>query len=202
MKWKFAFVLIAAVVTHGVALANAGPTPLPKDRKIVEPPVRFEGLDKHPDHVFYMYYGAVYFEFKFVELKDAEPIKLSFNTKNRSPDVYLQVMALERTEFEKRKKADPTLKWFLESKDGVLIARPPAPKATAPLDVKDVPVTTYRVTLKDGKLNAEKIAPMKTGAVEPSGVMPTWIFGIIMSISIAWFGLWFARRGSATPASK
>ncbi len=78
----------------------------------------------------------------------------------------------------------------------MLAAELTAPATTAAADAKEVPVTTYRVTLKDGKLSAEKVEPKKSDPAKPSSSLPPWPFAIVASFSIAWLGLWFARRGA------
>ena len=56
MSRKVAFSMVSSLVMAGTLWANAGPPPLPKDHKVAEPLVRFEGIDKHPDYIFYLYY--------------------------------------------------------------------------------------------------------------------------------------------------
>ncbi|MBI3821977.1 MAG: hypothetical protein HY289_04770 [Planctomycetes bacterium] len=198
MNRKAPLTMLAVLVGAGVVFANAGPAPLPKGRKVVEPPVRFEGIDKHPDHVFHAYYCAVYFGCKLVEAKEGESIKLSFKGdmfKGRVPTTRLWLLAMDRKEFEKRKNDDPSLKWLTdtEKKQGVLWAEMKAPDTTAPETVKEVPVTTYRVTIKDGKLTGTKVEEKKSSALEP--LLPPWTIGLVGSLSLVWLGLWFARRG-------
>src|SRR5262245_14182399 len=125
------YILLAVAVTlamAAVAFANAGPAPLPKDRKVAEPPVKFEGIDKHTDYVFVLTYGAVYFGSTTVELKDTKAITLDFKTKNRTPSAHMTLYAVERKDFEKRKKDDPTLKWLHTAKDGVLSVKVTPPE--------------------------------------------------------------------------
>ena len=59
---------------------------------------------------------------------------------------------------------------------------------------KKVPLTTYRVTLKEGKLTAEMVKDKKRGAAAPARVFPLVGFGLSSAISLGWFGIWFARR--------
>lgn len=199
MVRKLALALVSSLVMVGVVCANAGPPPLPKGHKVAEPPVRFEGIDKHPDYIFHLYYSGVFLERTLVEVKDAHAIKLDFKRKDSTP--YVSIMALtamERKEFDRRKKADPELKWFssLKAEDPLMATLTP-PATTVPIAVKEIPVTTYRVTLKDGKLSAEKVEVKKGAAEGQAGLLPPWTFGILMSLSMAWFGIWFARRGPA-----
>jgi len=197
MTRRMALSLVALLGMVAALSANAGPPPLPKGHKVVMPSVRFEGIDKYPDHVFHLYYSALYFGNTTVEVKDAATLKLDFKAKDRVPIPYLLLTAVERKEFEKRKQDDPSLKWLVEAKEGVLTARPTPPETTAPEAVTDVPVTTYRVTIEAGKLVAEKVAPMKSGAASPSGIQPPVAFALAGSFSVAWLGVWFARRRPA-----
>jgi hypothetical protein len=199
MICKMMLTAIAAMTLAGVVLANAGPAPLPKGRKVVEPPVRFVGLDKHPDYVFHAYFCATYFGCNLAEVKEGEPITIKFSKdsfKGRVPAARLYLLALERTEFEKRKKDDPSLTWLTEEKkgNGVLWAELKAPETTAPETVKEVPTTTYRITLKDGKLSGEKMEEKKSSANEAL-LLPSWALGLVGSVALAWLGLWFTRRG-------
>jgi hypothetical protein len=181
--------------------ANAGPAPVPKGKKVIEPVLRFEGIDKHADHVFYLRYAAYYFEGACVEVKDASPVKVAFkNRGDRMPSVsYVALLAVERQDFDKRKKDDPSLKWMMYDKPGVLEAKLPRPETTAPIESKDVPEATYRVSMKDGKLHAEPMEMKKKDADQSTGLLPTWMFGIVCSLSITWCGIWFARKNRAIP---
>lgn len=189
---RFLSLMVLLLFASG-AIANFGPPYVPKDYKLVEPPVRFEGVDKYSEHAFYLYFSAPYYGSKLVEVKNGEPIKLSFGSGgNRYPDLYAKLLTLERKDFEARKMTDPSLKWLAEEKKGILSADLDAPKSIAPVTTKEVPVSVYRVTLKDGKLSAEKIAPQK-GAAAPTSLLPPSAVGLVMSFSLVWLGLWFAR---------
>jgi hypothetical protein len=198
MGRKLALALVSGLALVGAVCANAGPPPLPKGHKVAEPSVRFEGIDKHPDHIFHLYYSGVFLGRTLVEVKDANAIKLDLKMKDRTPHVtYMALTAMERKEFDRRKQADPELKWFSNlDTAGILTAKLMPPETTVPIAAKEIPVT-YRVTLKDGKLSAEKVEAKKGAAEGQSGLLPPWTFGILMSLSMAWFGIWFARRGAA-----
>jgi hypothetical protein len=205
MSRQLAVSMVCSLVMAGTLWANAGPPPLPKDRKVAEPPVRFEGIDAHPDYVFHLYFYGNFMPEARIEVKDANPFKLDFKRKDRTPTVsYMAIVALRRTDFDKRKQDDPSLKWLTANPttQGALAARLTPPETTVPVTVKEIPVTTYRVTLKDGKLSAEKVEQKKSGAANPSGLLPTWTIGIVSSLSIAWLGLWFARRGASPNLSR
>jgi len=182
--------------------ANFGPPYLPKDHKIADPSVRFEELDKHQDYIFYVSYGQMYTSkpAAHIEVKDSKPIKLYLNV--TSPDrkpvfSYLTLLAMDRKEIEKRKKEDPTLAWFNPKASGLLTVSLAQPETSVPVTAKDGVMTSHRIALKDGKLTAEKIEA-KGGADEPmAALLPTWAFGVVSSLSVAWLGIWFARRGSS-----
>jgi hypothetical protein len=189
---------LAVMTMAATVCANFGPPYVPKDHKLIEPPVRFVGTDKFADHVFYLFYWDAYKGSRLVEVKGEEPIKLSFGAEGtRYPEFSMELLAVEREDFLKRKKIDPSLKWLHDKERGVLAAKADAPKAIAPASVKDIPVTTYRVTLKDGKLSATKSEPQKTSSAVPTGAAPTWMLGLALSMSLVWLGLWFARRANS-----
>ena len=201
MGQKLAMALVSSMAMVGVAFANAGPPRLPKGYKVAEPSVRFTGTDKCADHVFYLNNRTAYFDFGhgLVEVKGSEPITLAFKTKDYIPNLHVVLLAVERRDFEKRKKEDVSLKWLIDEKYGVLSAKLTPPETTASAAAREIPVTTYRVTLKEGKLSAEKAEQKKSDAGNRSGSLPPWILGIVSSLSIAWLGIWFARR-DATPS--
>lgn len=175
--------------------------PLPKDLKNIDPRVRFEGIGRQTDHVFYLRYltfsgNPVGVPHTLRALKDSETFSL--NAQRRLSDMHL--LAMDKKEFEKRQAEDSTLKWFTDKTPGVLRANLTAPPITAKADVKEVPVTIYRVTLKDGKLSAEVFNREKPKVdATPGGLMPLWAFGILGALSLASFGIWAARRRTSQP---
>ncbi len=200
MGRKLALVFISSLLMVAAVWGNAGPAPLPKDRKVAEPPVRFEGIEQHPDYIFHLSYNVIYGGYTLVEVKDSKAFKLDFKWKDRSPSVYMTLLALERKDFDKRKKDDPSLKWLTDDRKpkGLLEAKLTPPETTVPLNTKEIPLTTYRVTLKEGKLSAEKVEDKKSGGETPTGSLPPLAFGIASSLSMTWLGIWCARRGRAT----
>ena len=60
MGRKLLKAVACTVVLAATVAANSGPAALPKDRRVAEPPVRFEGIDQYPDYVFYLTYHIVY----------------------------------------------------------------------------------------------------------------------------------------------
>src|SRR5262249_4647796 len=77
-------VLFSAAVLFVVVSANAEPVPLPKDHKIAEPPVRFEGIDKLTDYAFCLHINEGDIgdppRITMIELKDTNAFKLKFKT--------------------------------------------------------------------------------------------------------------------------
>lgn len=181
---------IGLVVAAG-ARANA---PLPKSLKFFEPPVRFEGIDKHADHVFHMRYVAGIPGYpgppKLVEVRDSKEIKID------GIHIWkITLLAVERKEFEKRAKDDPKLDWLTEKSRGVLAVDVEQPSTTMPKTLKSPPVTTYRVSLNEGKLKAEKFEEKNKSSGGPGlGLLPIWALGIVCSVSLSWLGIWGARR--------
>jgi hypothetical protein len=174
--------------------AASADIPLPKDLKYVDPRVSFEGIDKLPDHVFFLRFltfagGPSGVPHTLIEVADAKPFNL--NAQRRLLDFTL--LAMDRKTYEAKSKDAPAAKWLTDKTEGVLKAAVPTPSTTAPASLKEVPVTPYRVTLTDGKLKVEQIAMKKTSAapVESS----SWLVGVALAISFAWLGLWFVRRG-------
>jgi hypothetical protein len=175
--------------------AASADIPLPKDIKYVDPRVKFEGVEKYSDYVFYLRFltftgGPANTPYTLIEVKDDKVFNL--NAQRRL--LNMNLLAMERKEFEKRAKEAPPSKWLTDKTEGILKATVPIPATTAPVTLKEAPVTTYSVTLTDGKLKAEMVETKKSSAapVDPSSA---WILGIVASFSLAWFGLWFVRRG-------
>ncbi len=189
----FRAALFACVVGFMSAAAVSADVPLPKDLKYIDPRVSFEGIDKQGDYVFYLRYltfagGPAGVPHTLVEVKDAKPFNL--NAQRRLFDMSL--LAMERKEFAKRKQDDASLKWLTDKTPGVLKATITPPSTTAPASVKEAPVTTYRISIKDGKLSAEVVKDAKRS---DAGPLPGWGFGLVLAFSIAGLGIWFARRG-------
>jgi hypothetical protein len=106
----------------------------------------------------------------------------------------MAILAMPRAEFEKRRQADPLLKWLTLNTSGVLVGELQLPETTVPIDVKELPLTTYRVEIKDGKLSAETVGEKKSGAGDSFAPVATLAFGVMSSLSLTWLGVWLARR--------
>jgi hypothetical protein len=188
-----------AIIFVSASVASAD-VPLPKDIKYVDPRVSFEGIDKQADHVFYLRFlsfngGPAGAPYTLIEVKDSKP----FNLKAQRRLTDMSLLAMERKEFDKRKQDDASLKWLTDKTPGVLKASIATPATTASVNIKEVPVTAYRVTLKDGKLSAELVKEGKRSEAAPAGPLPVWGFGLVLAFAIAGLGIWFARRRSAQP---
>lgn len=188
-------VVFACAFAFMSAATVSADVPLPKDLKYVDPRVSFEGIDKQGDYVFYLRFltfsgGPGNTPHTLMEVKDAKPFNL--NAQRRLFDMSL--LAMERKEFDKRKADDASLKWLTDKTPGVLKASITPPATTAPANIKEVPVTTYKVSLKEGKLAVEQVKDSKDGKRSDAGPLPTWGFGLVLAFSIAGLGLWFARR--------
>jgi hypothetical protein len=195
MRPVLAFAAAAVLV---LASRSGADVPLPKDLKYVAPRVAFEGVEQHPDYVFHLRFltfngGPVGVPYTTVEVKNDKAFVLA--VERRVLD--FQLLALERKEFEKRAKADASLKWLTEKAEGVLAVALPTPSTVGKVTDTEVPVTTYRVAIKDGKLTGERGGGGAKGAApgrSSSALVPGWAVGIIAAAGLAWLGLWWTRR--------
>jgi hypothetical protein len=197
---------VAGILLVVTALsANSGPPrylPVPKDHRPVDPSVRFEGVDKYPEYIFHLVvlWRDADKQSLLVEVKEAKILPLQFSgkdvPKDHTPYASLLLKAMKRVDFAKRAKDDPKLSWLDRNPEGVLAVRLEPPVLTVPIAQKEVPVTTYRVKLSDGELRAEKVGGDKSGTAFPGGLLPQWAFGLTSSLSLAWLGIWLARRGT------
>jgi len=191
MRRTFGLALAAGLLAVSAASADI---PLPKDVKYVDPMVRFDGVSKHPDHVFVLRFltftgGPANILHTVIEVKDDKAFNL--NAQRRLTDMSL--LAMDRKAAE---KAGPTIAWT-EKTPGILAAKLVTPPTTAPATQKEPTVTTYAVAIKDGKLTAEMARATKPGSAPPpqASLPPVWAVGVVAACSVAWFGLWFVRRG-------
>jgi hypothetical protein len=178
----------------GLSRASAD-VPLPPDLKYVTPRVRFEGVDKYADYVFYLKYysgqGNPYASPpKYIEVKNTD----AFDMTGGRRLVSVQLFAVAREDAARLLAKDSSLAWLSDKTPGLVVASVIAPSTTAPASVKEVPVTTYRVTLADGKLTVEKVAADKKRTEAPADRLPLVVVGTALAASLALFGLWLARR--------
>ena len=180
--------------------SSRGDIPLPPNLKYIDPVVRFDGVAKLPDYEFRLRFitftggpSGVPATYKSVTDGSAFPLGAS----RRLLD--MQLLGLKRDEFARRAKEDPSLRWLTDKTPDVLAADVPTPSTTGKA-TEAVPVTNYRVSLKEGKLVVDQVAEeeKKAGVAPPSG---TWIAGIALPLAIAGSGLWLGRgvRFAALP---
>ena len=55
-------------------------------------------------------------------------------------------------------------------------------------------MTTYQVSLKEGKLTVELAPDKKRSEAAPAGLLPAWIVGLGITSCLVWLGLWLTRR--------
>ena len=207
----FAFTL--SLMTASLAL---GDIPVPPNMKYVIPRMVFDGVEKHADYVFYLRFET---EGRapnsrhngLIEVEDEKPF--DFNVQRIFG---MSLLAMERKEFDKRAKEDPSLKWLTDKTDGVLTASVSTPSTTGSVNDKEVPITANKVTLKDGKLTVElQEADKARSDAAPDSRLPQAnkarsdaapdrrlsqvAFGIFIALSLAFLGVWFLRR--RTPAA-
>lgn len=170
--------------------------PGPKGTRRVSPVVRFEGIDKHPDYVFFLRYQAHNGPPGFSEtpsltqVKDAKPIDL---LGGRFISVY-EFFALPRPDFEKRDKDDPSRKWLTEKCEGALRADMRGPITEASVFDKTDPITLYRVSIRNGKLTAEMKKETKRSEAPLDAPFNMCAFASALSLALASAGIYFARR--------
>lgn len=188
------FAFTSSLIATSVAVADI---PLPPNFKYVIPRVRFDGVKKHADYVF-----TLRFETEgrapnsrhhgLIVVNDDTPF--DFNVQRIFG---MSLLAMERKEFSKRVKEDPSLKWLTDETDGVLRASVSPPSTTGSVKDKEVPVTAYKVLLKDGKLTVElQKADKARSDAAPDSRLPQVAFGIFSALSLALLGVWFVRRPS------
>ena len=185
------FVLLSTFVSN--ASADTAPPP---GHKRVNPYVRFEGIEKHADHLFYVQLqtfsgGPGPKPNRLSQVIDSAPF--TFYAEDRIQTLFL--LAIERKEFDKRSKDETSLEWLTDKADGV---------KSALINSRS---TTYCVSLKDGKLTLELVKELKHTEAEdqrrteapPSSLLPMWAFGLVSALSLAGLGIWFVRRRRSPP---
>ena len=135
MGRTFVFAVASSLLFASAVLADL---PLPKNIKYVDPRVSFQGIEKNFDYVFYLRYltfvgGPASVPHTLVEVKNSNAFNL--NCQRRLMD--MKLLALDRKEFDKRAKNDPSLKWLTHETEGVLWAEVSPPSTTAQADVKE-----------------------------------------------------------------
>lgn len=187
-------VLLFSAVLLATSSARAD-IPLPPTQKYVDPIVQFDGVGQHSEYVFYLRYitfsgGPSGVPHTLVAIKDSKPHPL--DTERRLSD--FQLLAIKKSDFDKRPKGEKLEDWLTPETAGVLAADLDYPP-TVIGKFEKVSVTRYRVSLKDGKLTAALVEEKKND-VPPIFGLPwsTIIGGLALSLAVAWAGLLLARR--------
>jgi hypothetical protein len=185
--------MLSCFLVLTLAQAARADIPLPFYNSYVKPWVRFEGIEDHPDHVFYLRFltfsgGPSGLPHQLIEIKNSDAFDP--HLQRRISDMSLLVMS--RSEFAKRASEDASLLWLNKETDGALNL-PLLPPATVAWIISDsTPVTTYRVSLSGRRPSVEKLAPEWT-----------WLqlsIGGAAAISLTLLGIWlFRRRKVASP---
>ena len=182
--------LMTLSICFWVSIASASradvSVPLSWYEKHVDPKLRFEGIEDHGDYVFYLrffnYHGNPKFgRHYFVEVKNSDAFGLG-NYRRLSD---LSILALKRSEFERRSADDPSLQWLTNKTAGVLYAPLSMPGGVGTMLDSDTSVKAYRVTLASGELMVEDVTPANWTRLS---------VGLCAAISLIALGIWFARR--------
>ena len=163
--------------------------------KVVDPRVSFVGIDEYPDYVFYLRYqasrGAEDIPYRMIEVKDVS----AFNLSVRNHLGHMFLLAIKRSEFNKRAMDDLSLNWLTEKSTEVIHAVLRKPSTRGSIYDVQAPVSAYRVTLQNGQINVD--GPDVETFPHPSAwvnVLPMFVFGIFIALSLATLGIWFVRR--------
>lgn len=190
--------LILAVVSTVFLVPPAmADVPGPPHLKHVDPIVCFEGVEQHPEYVFFLRFltyngGPSNVPYRLEKISNSNP----FNLLSAPRLGNMQLLAMSREEFEKRVEGDSSLAWLNDKTDGVLVANLPTASNTVSILVWQTPVTTYRVTLADGHLSAWLVSE-----TAPAAVLASWAAGLAALLALAWLGIRFARRRRKVIAS-
>lgn len=187
----------AACVTVLLAASSLrGDIPLPPNLQYVDPVVKFEGVAKLPDYEFRLRFtsfsGAPTGIYSYLVVPDSKAFNLNA-ARRLGP---MQLLALKRDEFQRLEKEDPSLKWLTADTPNVLAAEVPSPSTVGPAG-KPAPVTSYRVSLQNGKLSVEPIVEKTTEKVGAATPWATWVSGVAISLACGGFGLWTVRNRRA-----
>lgn len=191
-------VMICLTIVLSAASSVRGDLPLPPNRKYIDPIVRFEGVAKLSEYTFRLRFttftGGPTGDYRYLPVPDGKPFNL--HASRRLAD--MQLLALKRDEFERREKEDSTLRWLTDETPNVLAADVPIPSTTGPIN-EPVPVTSYRVSLRDGRLTVDRLPAEKKVSVAPP--RSTWIAGIALSLAVTALGYraFHRRPRSSTP---
>jgi hypothetical protein len=185
--------LVAVLLVLAAVSPAPADLPLPSNLKYVTPRVRFDGLDKHADHAFFLKYhsgqGNPYASPpRCLEVKNAEVFEMAGGRRIAGA----QLFAVPREEAEKLRAKDPTLGWLNDKTPG-LKASVPAPSTVAPKTTREVPVTAYRVAINGEKLGVETVKEKRSEAA-PENRLRLLIVGTALALSLSLLGVWLVRR--------
>ncbi len=187
---------VAAQLLTAAAVSADGVPHVPRGMKYIQPHVRFADLDQYPDYVFFVWNRFLHHPAEDAkdgppyQIKDASALRLSWGNRDRHI-----LLAMKRLDFERRAQYAPKLDWLTDKTEGVQSVGLRAPSHLAPVTMAEVPVATYHITFRDGRLAVD----LEDDARVTGGLLPPWAFGLLASVAIAWLGLWFVRRRSAAP---
>jgi hypothetical protein len=193
MRRSLLLALVGCLVWVSAAAADV---PLPSDKKYVTPKVSFEGVDKQADYVFFLKYNAgngnpFAAAPTVIEVKNAEPFDMAGGRRIAA----VQLFAVPKADAAKLRETNPK-EWGTDKTPGVLKADVTAPNTVVSSKLKEVPVTTYRVSVADGKMKVEMLAAENKRGEAPADRLPRVAAASAAALSLALFGIWFARRRS------
>lgn len=194
--------LAVAVLLTPMAAAFAD-LPPPAGERRVNPVVRFEGIEKYPGYVFFLRYlgsnGPPVFSGgvppMVIEIIDSKSIDLYAH---RHISVF-EFFALTREDFEKRVKDDPSRKWLTATAPGALRANIGGPITTASIRDKVDPVTTYRVSIRNGQLNAVMVNSVMRSEAPVNAPSSLCGFASAFTLCLTSLGIYLARRAVGRP---
>jgi hypothetical protein len=186
--------LVALTLLLSAASARADHA-IPDYLTYVQPEMAFDGIAEQADYVFCLRYrtyegGDKGVRHSVIRIRDSKPFVLDCN--RRLED--MKLLAINRTDFEKRSKSEKSLTWLTEKTEGVLAAEVDPPSTKALKKAEKPPLTTYRVKLKDGKLAVETVSRPKVEETNSGGVLPNSMAGLALAAGLASLGLLFVRR--------
>jgi len=194
MNRRFTLAAIAALAMASTVRADI---PLPDHLKYADPQVSFDGVAAHPDYVFHLRFltfnGAPSVPYTVVEVPDSKPFLLKLQRRLSN----MQLLAMKRTDFAKRARNEKSIAWLTDKTEGVLAAEVDEPTTVVLKTAKEPPQATYRVQLKDGKLEVEVVQRTKSPEANAGRVLPNSMAGVALAAGLASLGMLIVRRRNA-----